>query len=237
MGFGALAGAIGSAIGGNVIDGLFNQRAQDRARAASEDIYRSRYQIMVQDMKAAGLNPMLAYSKDPGAAPSVGGGQIVGGTGQAINSARATSAQSALMREQEEKVRAEKDNVEADTKNKLAMANQIEAQTYQLRASGQLADSQTGQIRALLPSLIKKNMSEAEAAELALPKLRNLSAAEFTQWKKDIAPFLEDAVLATQAGANLGRVFNPMTFLSELTKKRAATAQPNHYKRGTNYGR
>jgi hypothetical protein len=32
--------------------------------------YASRYQTMTEDMKKAGLNPMLAYSQSPGAAPS-----------------------------------------------------------------------------------------------------------------------------------------------------------------------
>lgn len=237
MGFGALAGAIGSAIGGNVIDGLFNQRAQDRARAASEDIYRSRYQIMVQDMKAAGLNPMLAYSKDPGAAPSVGGGSIVSGTGQAINSARQTSAQSSLMKEQEEQIRAQVDNTKADTLNKIAQAKLIEAQTYSTTAQGGNYEAQTAQIHSMLDILIDKGTSEAEAARLILPKLRNQSNAEFTAWKREIAPFLEDAVQATQAGANLGRVFNPMTFIKEITRLKSNQSQPNHYKRGTSYGR
>lgn len=38
--------------------------------AWSANQYASRYQTMVNDLKAAGLNPMLAYSQSPGSAPS-----------------------------------------------------------------------------------------------------------------------------------------------------------------------
>lgn len=67
---------VGSIIsaGANLLGGMMTNESNadraDQANAWSAAQYGSRYQTMVKDLKAAGLNPMLAYSQSPGPAPS-----------------------------------------------------------------------------------------------------------------------------------------------------------------------
>jgi len=67
-----IASAAGAAA--NFIGGVMtNQANADRADASNEwsaEQYAKRYQTMTSDLKAAGLNPMLAYSQSPGQAPT-----------------------------------------------------------------------------------------------------------------------------------------------------------------------
>ena len=64
------------AVGGKILGGIFdNSAAADRQEAAqsfSAQQYANRYQTQVADMKAAGLNPMLAYTQAPGNSPGCG---------------------------------------------------------------------------------------------------------------------------------------------------------------------
>ena len=116
-----------AAVGGSLLSGMLNNKAaqdrQDDAQAFSAQQFANRYQTTVQDMQAAGLNPMLAYSQGPGAAPtsSAASSAGYGDLGQSITQARMASAQVA--------------NIDADTENKKAQAALIEAQVAQTRAS------------------------------------------------------------------------------------------------------
>ena len=113
-------GAAGSAIGGAL--SLFG--SQD-ANAANKDIaaannawsaqqFATRYQTTVADLKAAGLNPMLAYSQGGGSPPTasqVAPMQNALGAGvDAYNKTKGTSAQSALQ-EQQVKVATSQENL------------------------------------------------------------------------------------------------------------------------------
>ena len=71
---GAILGAAAIGAVGSIAGGFAQARAQrteaSRLREWQADQYARRYQITMSDMRAAGLNPMLAYSQGPGTPPS-----------------------------------------------------------------------------------------------------------------------------------------------------------------------
>jgi hypothetical protein len=69
--FGGPAGAaVGAQIGGGIDTNAQNRNSAEQAQTFSAQQYATRYQTQVADMKAAGLNPMLAYSQSPGSSPT-----------------------------------------------------------------------------------------------------------------------------------------------------------------------
>ncbi|WNK14814.1 MAG: DNA pilot protein [Microvirus sp.] len=60
----------GSDLLGTILTNEANKDIANSNNAWSEHQYNTRYQNTVTDMKAAGLNPMLAYSNSPGSAPT-----------------------------------------------------------------------------------------------------------------------------------------------------------------------
>ena len=69
--FGGPAGAaVGAQIGGGIDTNAQNRNSAESAQAFSASQYATRYQTQVADMKAAGLNPMLAYQQSPGSSPT-----------------------------------------------------------------------------------------------------------------------------------------------------------------------
>ena len=127
--------AIVGAVGGSIISGLMNNSAaasrQADAQAFSAEQYATRYQTTVKDMQAAGLNPALAYGGISGSSPTSSAASSAGvpDLGSSAMAARMNSAQVA--------------NIAADTENKKAQSDLIEAQAMQARASAWQANSQS----------------------------------------------------------------------------------------------
>lgn len=105
------------------------QQAQNQMDFQEEQTSSS-YQRGVEDMKKAGLNPMLAYSQ--GGAASGGGAQAV--MGNEMGAGVATAMQAQMQKHQVNQLAAQTENVQADTTNKDTSNALIEAQTEESRA-------------------------------------------------------------------------------------------------------
>lgn len=135
-------GQLGSKLLGGFLD---NQSATDRQEAAqqfSAQQYATRYQTQVADMKAAGLNPMLAYTQAPGNSP----GGVVSTPGNQYSSASESVLQSNLNS-------AQVANIQADTKNKAAQGKLYEAQAAAQIASAAQSNATVGQIQATVDKI------------------------------------------------------------------------------------
>nr|QJB18858.1 MAG: DNA pilot protein [Microvirus sp.] len=151
-----LIGAVGSSIGATSANNAnaalmqqsnaFNEAEAEKNRAFQTEQRKTQYQTAVEDLKAAGLNPMLAYTQ--GGAKPTSGAQASASSppkmenvlGNAANSA-ATSAmalnnvmQNRLIQAQINKTDTEADNIQADTVNKLDTNPNIKAENKRILA-------------------------------------------------------------------------------------------------------
>lgn len=105
------------------------QQAQNQMDFQAEQTSTS-YQRGVEDMKKAGLNPMLAYSQG-GAASGSGASAIMGNE---VGAGISTALQANMQKAQVQQLAAQTENVQADTGNKETSNALIEAQTEESRA-------------------------------------------------------------------------------------------------------
>ena len=123
MGMLDILGPVGNLLGGYLDNEAASDR-QDAAQAFSERQFATRYQISVADLKAAGLNPMLAYGS--------------GGSGPSAPQGTTSSPGSSFSGLGNKLIDAL--NTSADTANKLATKPLIDAQTVtQVNTAGNLA--------------------------------------------------------------------------------------------------
>lgn len=136
---GGLTSGLFSAASG-LVSNLFGSSRQEDAQAFSAQQYATRYQTTVEDMKKAGLNPMLAYSQGAGSAPSSSAvSSQMPDVGSSVTHGSLASAQRA--------------NIEADTANKAAQADLWMAQAEQARASAGASTASIEQIAATVDKI------------------------------------------------------------------------------------
>lgn len=216
----ALAGGALGFLGGKSA----NDTAKDMARVNRRFVERmsnTAYQRAVADMRAAGLNPMLAYSQGGASTPG-GFGANIENQGAAASSSAAAAAQAynslKLVRAQVENVQAQTAKTQAETatenlmrqqrlQNIIAQSGMYDSSATAAAARGQL-DGQSWrfnetvlEFRRALEKLnvditttqAKQALVDLESSGLALPGLRNQAASDRTWWGKWFRPFISDA--------------------------------------------
>lgn len=144
---GAIAGGLAADFASTAYANRLNTKAAHSAQDFSAQSYASRYQTQVRDLKAAGLNPMLAYSQSPGGGPSgVMAPQKGPESFRAVNESKLASAQAAKIEQETSNLRLEADNLSAiydRLQNEIVkVGNEVHEVDQRIR-SGQASEAET----------------------------------------------------------------------------------------------
>jgi hypothetical protein len=189
MDFGSMAGGALGGVLGFIGGQQANQKNWDIAQSNNQfsaQQFATRYQTTVDDLKAAGLNPMLAYSQGGGTPPtasSVAPMQNALGQGvDAYNKTKGTSAQSALQAEQAKQSQAQTGLINsqsaktaAETEVALKQAQLIDEDIQKRKVEQPLIRTQTQTSEELGRAYIQQAGASAAQAAKAYEEIKNIS--------------------------------------------------------------
>ena len=190
----------------------FNQAQSERQMQFQKDMRATQYQTAVEDLKAAGLNPMLAYSQ--GGAGTPAGAAATSVTPPKVENAMANAVNAAL--------------TAAQAQSQLVQNKLVQAQTNQSDATADNLKSQTANNRDLNPNIRQelKNLTAQELLAKAQVRANNAKAAldesihpkyaAEGQYHKDFsyAPFI-----AKDIGQVSSSAFGSLNALKNLIRK------------------
>ena len=178
MAWGAVAGAAigaGASIAGQYFANRASRRSVNRQLAWQREATINRYQWQMDDMRKAGLNPILSYRQAPPGATagaSYTARSLTEGVPQSVNSAVNAYKASAENRRTEAEIK----NVQEDTKYKTE-----QAKTERVKQTNTWSDTQLKNAQGVLTSTQVEQSRSAAAlsqSQTAVNKLRALIAEE-----------------------------------------------------------
>lgn len=226
-----LGGAVG-AVTGLASTWWTNEKADERqadAQGFSAQQYATRYQTQVKDLQSAGLNPMLAYAQSPGSAPQ-GVAAPVQNPADSMSKLTGALLQAVLNS-------AQVANVQADTDNKKASLDLIQAQVGATKSSAAQADAQTRVLNESVNKIkaeVDNTKTDTERLEQAVKLVREQTDLTVQQNWTEIAKrdytraMIEKVVSETKLNKldidaaekldNMGRIFKEWGPIIEMFK-------------------
>ena len=210
MAWGAVAGAVvgaGASIAGQYFANKQARGSVNRQIAFQREAYQHRYQWQMNDMRAAGLNPILSYSQGPPAGPS-GASYTPTSVTKDVDRYISTAIDAYRARDQVKQARAATENLKADSDLKRSQQQNVWADTQLKNAQ---AVHESTKVRQT------STATDVKEQELVLKKLEQILAETRTQLLKSGVPAakIDEQLYKTGYGKFLrwldqtGRSLNP----------------------------
>jgi hypothetical protein len=219
-----------ASFGGDLVGGLLSQRSANKQMGFQERMSSTAYQRAMKDMKAAGLNPMLAAKQGGASTPGGASAQFSTKMGssavQAYQQARMTDAQTSLLEAQAAQSTAQKAKIEAETSQLIP--SQVNLMRAQEEAQKMNVTEAQERIRKIRSEVLKiRQSTETEKFLTALQKAnseqKKVMAAMWQFLQKEgvtmeaALPKLNYALVQTARG--IGAVVEQDKFVSPAGKK------------------